>query len=226
MRPCPLSSWTARSLCRRLRHDSWRGRSRVKGRGPPGGVGSSPLPILRWAQATPSPSPGSVPEPTPADHQRRRMMPRHRDLSGCRAVQRLLPVAAAPHARPGGIHRDDPQSCVGGHADQQVPERSGWYASHDPAEGLAAPAAAEGLPAGVAGVGEVEVLDGQGTAAVRVGEPEQLGDRGAEPAIAGAGGLPVEVERDRVGLAEWVAGGVEDPGGEVVSVEVDPRLRC
>jgi len=112
---------------------------------------------------------------------------------------------------------------VGGHADQQVPEPAGRHPSHDPAEGLATPAAAEGLPAGAAGLGEVEVLDCQRAAAVRFGEPEQLGDRGAEPAIAGAGGLPVEVERDRVGLAEWVAGRIEDPGGEVVGVEVDPE---
>jgi hypothetical protein len=33
----------------------------------------------------------------------------------------------------------------------------------------------------------------------------------------------IEVERDRVGLAERVAGGAEDPGGEVVGVEVDPK---
>jgi hypothetical protein len=208
LRPCPLSSWTARSPVPSAQARPWRGPSRVTGPGPPGGVGSSPLPILRWGQATPSPSPGSVPEPTSADHQRRRMMPRHRDRSSCRAVQRLLPVLAAPHARPRGIHRDDPQPSVGGHADQQVPELPGRHPSHDPAEGLAAPAAAEGLPAGTAGVGEVEVLDRQRAAAVRFGEPKQLGDHGAEPAIAGAGGLPVEVERDRVGLAEWVAGGV------------------
>jgi hypothetical protein len=205
---------------------SWRGRSRVEGRGPPGGVGSSPLPILWWGQATPSPSPGSVPEPTPADHQRRRMMSRHRDRPSCRAVQRLLPVAAAPHAGPRGIHRDDPQPSVGGHADQQVPELPGRHPSHDPAEGLAAPAAAEGLPTGVAGVGEVEVLHRQRAAAMRSGEPEQLGDRGAQPAIAGAGGLPVEVERDRVGLAEWVAGGSRTQAARWSALRSTPRLRC
>jgi hypothetical protein len=75
----------------------------------------------------------------------------------------------------------------------------------------------------VAGVGEVEVLDRQRTAAVDRGEPQQLGDRLPQPAIPGWGWLPIEVERDRVGLAERVAGGAEDPGGEVVGVEVDPK---
>src|SRR4029453_15671850 len=73
--PCPLSSPATRSLSRRLRHDQRHGIGRTGGRGPPGGVGSSPLPILWWGRATPSPSPGSGPEPTPAGHQRRRIMP-------------------------------------------------------------------------------------------------------------------------------------------------------
>jgi hypothetical protein len=73
--PCPLSSWTIRSLDRRPGYDLRRGRSRAGDHGPPGGVGSFLLAILRSPPATPSPSPGSVPKSTPADHHRRRMMP-------------------------------------------------------------------------------------------------------------------------------------------------------
>jgi hypothetical protein len=60
---------------------------------------------------------------------------------------------------------------------------------------------------------------------VRVGEPEQLGDRGAEPAIAGAGGLAVQVERDRVGLAEWLPAGLRIQAARWSALRSTPRLR-
>jgi hypothetical protein len=56
---------------------------------------------------------------------------------------------------------------------------------------------------------------------VSLGEPQQLGDRLPQPAVAGGGWLPIEVQRDRHRFAERIAGGAEDPGGEVVSVQVD-----
>src|SRR5512132_4522623 len=53
--PCPLSSWTARSLVRRLRYGLRRTGRHVGGLGLPGGVGGSPAAIL-WSQpGTPSP---------------------------------------------------------------------------------------------------------------------------------------------------------------------------
>ena len=64
--PCPLSSWTIRSLYRRPGYDLLRGRSHVADHGLPGGVGSPLVAILRSPPGTPSPSPGSVPKPTPA----------------------------------------------------------------------------------------------------------------------------------------------------------------
>jgi hypothetical protein len=59
----------------------------------------------------------------------------------------------------------------------------------------------------VRALGEVEVFDRQQAATVGRGQPQQLADRGTQPAVAGAGRLPVQVEDDRVRLAERVACG-------------------
>jgi hypothetical protein len=225
-RPCPLSSRTARSLVGRLRHDYRYGIGRTGGRGPPGGVGSSPLPILWWGRATPSPSPGSVPEPTPADHHRRRMMPRHRDRPLRCLVEGLLPVAPAPHRRPARIHRDDPQPVVGRHADQQVSEPPGRHPRDDAAEAPAALAAPEGLPAALAGVGETEVLDRDRPAAVGPGEPQQLGDRLPQPAVPCWAGWPSRSSGIVCGAPSGSPAGLRAQLARWSALRSTPRLRC
>jgi hypothetical protein len=103
-------------------------------------------------------------------------MARHGDRSSGLVVKRPLPVAPTPLGCPSGVDRDDPQPGVGGHADQQIPERAGGDLADGAAKPLAAPAPPKLLPAGLAGLGEVEVLDGDGAAAVRLGEPDDGGD--------------------------------------------------
>ena len=85
---------------------------------------------------------------------------------------------------------------------------------------------AKGLPAGVAGVGEVEVLDRQRTAAVDRGEPQQLGDRLPQPAIPGWGWLPIEVERDRVGSPSGLPVGLRTQAARWSALRSTPRLLC
>src|SRR6266508_5991680 len=96
-------------------------------------------------------------------------------LLGC-LVEWCLPVAASPLRRPAGIHGDDPQPVVGGHADQQVSEPTGGDPRDRPAEPFAAPATAEGLPAGLAIVDEVQVLHDQRLAAAGGGEAKEGAD--------------------------------------------------
>src|SRR4029453_5272777 len=93
--PFPLSSWTARSLVRRLRYGLRRTRKHVGGLGLPGGGGTSPAAILGSQPGPPSPSPGSISKPTPADHQCGCMMARHRDRRLGLLIERILPVAPA-----------------------------------------------------------------------------------------------------------------------------------
>jgi hypothetical protein len=115
-----------------------------------------------------------------------------------------MPVALPPFRRPSWIDSDDPQADVGGHADQQVPELPSRHARHGLAEDLAAPATPERLPADLAGVGEVQVLDSDRAAAVRLGEVDQRGDRLAQPPVADAGRLPGKRQRDGARRADRV----------------------
>src|SRR4029453_18411691 len=113
--PFPLSSWTARSLVRRLRYGLRRTHKHVGGLGLPGGFGSSPAAIL-WSQpGTPSPSPGSISKPTPADHQCGCMMARHRDRRLGLLIDRIRPVAPAHTEVQAGSNAPTPSPALGGH---------------------------------------------------------------------------------------------------------------
>jgi hypothetical protein len=74
---------------------------------------------------------------------------------------------------------------VGGHADQQVAEPAGGHPRHGPAEALAPPAAAEGLPAKLAGVGEVEVLHQDRPAESFRCDAKNRADGRTQPSVAG-----------------------------------------
>jgi len=132
-----------------------------------------------------------------------------------------LPVAPAPLRSPPGIHRHRPQPSVGGHPDQQLPERSGRYARHHAAEGLAASTAPEGLPASVAGVGEVQVLHHDRPAAVRLGELHDGGNRRPQPAVAGPRRQPVKLERDRMRRSDRVAAYIQHPAVQMPGIQID-----
>lgn len=56
---------------------------------------------------------------------------------------------------------------------------------------------------------------------MRLGKAQQRRDRGTQMAVAGTGRLLVEVEQNGVRRPNRVAGGVKDPTGEVIGVEVD-----
>ena len=75
----------------------------------------------------------------------------------------------------------------------KVTEPAGRHPGDRAAEPLAMLATAKRLPTSLAGVGEVEVFDRDGVAAVSLCEPQQLGDRLPQPAVAGGGWLPLEV---------------------------------
>ena len=187
----------------------------------PGRQLSHPHPLV--GQGHTWPPPGTKPKAASADHHRRSMMPRHRDRMLRRLVKGSLPVALAPFRGPAGIHRDDPQACVGGHPHQQLPELPGGHPRDRPAEALGAPAAAEGLPAGLPRVGEVQVLHHHRPAAVGPGQPDHGRHRRAQPAVPGRCRQPAERQRDGVRWAQRVPGGVEDPAVQVLGVEVDPE---
>jgi hypothetical protein len=76
-----------------------------------------------------------------------------------------------------------------------------------------------------AGLPEVEVLDGDGCAAVLLRDPDQRGDGGAEPPVALGGGESVEFEGDGVRVPGGVAVRQHDQGGEVAVVEVGGEHR-
>jgi hypothetical protein len=148
-------------------------------------------------------------------------MARHDDRSSGLVAKGRLPVARAPFRRPPSIDRDHPQPSVGGHAGQQILEPSGRDAADSAAKALAAGAAAQGLPAGLAGVGEVEILDRDGVAAACLGLLDAGSHRCPQPSVTDDGRLPVKVEGDRVRCPDRVAGWVQHPAGQMVGVEVD-----
>src|SRR6266851_1372687 len=79
--------------------------------GRPGGVGSSPFPILWWGSVTPFPSPGSLAEPTSSDHDRGGVMSADRVI-GVLVLQGGEPVLGAPSGGVGRVDRDDrPRRC-------------------------------------------------------------------------------------------------------------------
>ena len=127
----------------------------------------------------------------------------------------------SPPGGVGGVDRHHPQSLVGAHLGQPIPEPPGRDARDHAAEAPAALAVSEGLAALSSCVGEVQVLDGDHLAAVRLGEGDELADSGPQPPISGGRGYAVEEERDGDWLADRVAGVVEYRAGEVAGVEVD-----
>jgi hypothetical protein len=88
------------------------------------------------------------------------------------------PVLAAPPGGEGRVDGDHPQALVAAHLGQPVAEPPGRDAGHRAAEVPAAPSSPEGLAALGACLGEVEVLDGDRLAAVRLSEGDELADRG------------------------------------------------
>ena len=76
-----------------------------------------------------------------------------------------------------------------------------------------------------AGPGEVQVLDHDGARAVLAGGGDEGADRGAEPPVAGGGGLPGQLQRHREREAEHVPVGRDDSDRQVAGVQVDGHHR-
>src|SRR6266540_4227624 len=121
-------------------------------------------------------------------------------LCGCAAARWPPggPGPSQPTARPPGLAGSSPFPIP--------PVRSGHTWPPPGPKPKAASAAAECLPAGLAGVGEVQVLDHDGPALTRSGEPDDGGNRRPQPAITGAGRQPVKVQGDRRRLAARACG--------------------
>jgi hypothetical protein len=108
------------------------------------------------------------------------------DRGACHiGLQRNLPMLAAPLGGVGGINRDHPQTLVGAHLGQPIPEPPGRDAGYGAPQPLAWSSSAEGLAALSSCVGELEVLDGDRPAAVRLGDRDELADRSPKPPIPG-----------------------------------------
>jgi hypothetical protein len=156
------------------------------------------------------------------------MMPGH-DLVLVLVAERAEPVLGRPAGRVGRVHGNHVEPGVRRHLGQPVPELPGRQARDHPPVAAAA-AAAAGSSGGVfasqlAGVGKVQVLDGDRRAPAGAGDADEGGDRGAEPAVALGGGQVVEVEGYRNRRPGGVPVGGDDPGGEVPVVEVHGQHR-
>jgi len=150
-------------------------------------------------------------------------MAAHGDRRLSRMVKWCLPVAPPPFRCPAGIHRDHPQATAGGHSDKQVAERAGRDPRDHPAEALAGPPTAQGLTAGLAGVGKVEVLDHDRPAAAGGGQLQDRRDHRPQPAVAGTGRQPSQLKGYGLGWADRVATWIQYPACKVVGVQVDAQ---
>ena len=140
-------------------------------------------------------------------------------------VQGVEPVLSAPHGGVGGVDGDDRQAPVRSHLDQPISEAGRRDTRDQAPEGSATPAprrAAPGvLAALVACLGEVEVFDHDRGGSARLGQGDQLGDRGAQMPVPGRRRQPGQVEGDRHRGTHRVARGVDDGCCQVSGVEVD-----
>jgi hypothetical protein len=81
------------------------------------------------------------------------------DRVGSLLLQGFRPVLGAPFSCVGRIDADDRDAAAGGHCGQAGAEARSGDAGHGAAEPFPTFAAAHGVAAGGAGIGEVEALD-------------------------------------------------------------------
>jgi hypothetical protein len=93
------------------------------------------------------------------------------------------PVGVAPNAAVRGVHREQLNTCAGGHAGKTPAEHGGGEPGHGAAEAFPACAAAHGFSASAAGISEVQVLHGDGVDVMPLGVVDQSGDRVAEVGV-------------------------------------------
>jgi hypothetical protein len=142
---------------------------------------------------------------------------------GSLLLQGFTPVLVAPAAGVGRVHADHRDSAADRHADQPIPELGGGNSSDVATQSFPPFSAAEGFPAGGAGVGEVEILRHDRRAVVLLGVIEQGGDRRAYPTIA-LGSTEARGEHFDAGrLADRITVCVGHANSEVAVVEVDPQ---
>src|SRR6202040_547738 len=98
------------------------------------------------------------------------------------------PVLVSPRAAVGGVDREQADPTAVGLGAQPVAKHRGWQTGHRLSEAFSAPAATHRLAPGAAGVGEVEVLDGDRGDAIPAGVVDEAGDRVAHVGIAARGG--------------------------------------
>jgi hypothetical protein len=141
-------------------------------------------------------------------------------LCGVLLGEGLAPVLVAPDRRPARIHRYHGDALVGGHLREPVAELGRGEAGDGAAEPLPAPSTAHPLPAGLAGVGEVEVLDHHRRAATLTDDREQPADRRTQPPITSRSRHTVQVQRHVHGEPDRVAAAVDNPAGDMIGVDV------
>lgn len=136
-------------------------------------------------------------------------------------LERLLPVAATPHRGPARVHRHYQEPSVGRHLYQprtELRDRDpGDCATKSPTS-LTPP---HRLTADLSRMGEVQVLDGDRSAARDAGQVQDLADGSADPPVTGWGGHPVQIQRDGVGSANRISVPIHHPAGQMPGVEVD-----
>jgi len=134
------------------------------------------------------------------------------------------PVLVAPRTGVSGVDRPQADAVLVGLGGES-PAKD---ARGDPGHGLAEPppslASAHDLTAGGPGVGEVEVLDRDGSDAVAATVADEPGDGVPDLGIA-AGGAAGQAELDPLGIADRIAVRVKSADGEVPVVEVHPYNR-
>jgi hypothetical protein len=101
-----------------------------------------------------------------------------------------------------------------GLAAQPTAEDCSGKVGHSPAELLSSAASSRGLPAGGTGVSEVEILNGDESDVVSSGVAGEAGDGVPDLRVA-ASAAAGEFKLDPLGLADWVAVGVEATDGKV-----------
>jgi hypothetical protein len=135
-------------------------------------------------------------------------------------LQGPLPVHRPPLGGPARVHGNDRDAAGGGHLGQPVAELRGRDADRHPAEPLAAPATTKGLPACLSRVGEVQVLNADGAAALPGDEVEQGADGRAQPPIPSRGRQAIQHQRDVGRRPDRVAAVVDLPAGQMPGVQI------
>jgi hypothetical protein len=137
-----------------------------------------------------------------SDDHRRGVMP----ADGGRGLllQWREPVLTGPLGRVGRVNRQHPHSPVGAHLHQTSAEPVVRNARDRPPPPSATGATPERFASNGASVGEIEILDGDRSAALAEGKVDELADGRSQPPIASRSTLTFEHERDRAGTADWV----------------------